>query len=81
MTEQTGLLAEDHGEWIFLTDSEDDEEAERVWKTDKDALSELQGEGWEIVQGLAPVRFDVESSSPSCIWAGRCGRQSQESLG
>ena len=60
MTEQTGLLAEDHGEWIFLTDSDDDEEPERLWKTDKAALVELQQEGWEVVQGPAPVRFEME---------------------
>ena len=60
MQEQTGLLAEDHGEWIFLTDSENDDEPERVWNTDTAAIEQLRQEDWEVVQGPAPVRFEME---------------------
>jgi len=59
MKEQTGLLAEDHGEWVFVTDSEEDE-PERAWKDLDVAMEELLLEGWEIVQGPAPVWFDME---------------------
>jgi hypothetical protein len=53
MREQTAILAQDHGEWIFVIDSD---EPERTWKNVDEALEELRREGWEVVQGPAPIR-------------------------
>ena len=53
--EQTAILAQDHGEWIFVVDSDEDE-PERTWKDAEDALRELRRDGWEVAQGPAPIR-------------------------
>jgi len=55
MLEQTAILAHDHGEWIFVIDSNRDE-PERAWKDIDEAFEELRREGWEVVQGPAPIR-------------------------
>ena len=59
MSEQIGLLALDHGEWIFVLDHDEDE-PERAWKDQDAALEELRLEDWEVVKGPAPIRFDIE---------------------
>ena len=59
MHEQSRLLAEDHGEWVFVTDSEE-YQPERAWKDLDAAMEELRLEGWEVVQGSEPIRFDIE---------------------
>jgi hypothetical protein len=53
MAEQTAILAEDHNEWILITD---DDEPEKTWKDFDSAIAAVQREGWEIVQGPAPIR-------------------------
>lgn len=59
MSEQLAILTHDHGEWIFMTDSEEDE-PERAWKDVDAALEELRLKGWEVVQGPAPIRTEME---------------------
>jgi hypothetical protein len=55
MQEQIAILAHDHGEWIFVSDSDDDE-SERAWKNPDAAIEELRRDGWEVVQGPASIR-------------------------
>jgi hypothetical protein len=55
MREQTAILAHDHGEWIFVIDSDDDE-PERAWKDLDAAMETLRRDGWEVVQGPASIR-------------------------
>ena len=59
MHEQTALLALDHDEWVFATDSDEDE-PERAWKDKDAAMEELRMEGWEILQGPAPISTEME---------------------
>jgi len=59
MKEQTAILVNDPGEWVFVTDSEEDE-PERAWKDLEAAMEELRLEGWEVVQGPAPIQFYIE---------------------
>jgi hypothetical protein len=58
MSEQTAILIKDHGEWVFVIDSDDDE-PERAWKDSGAAINELQQEGWRVVQGPASIRPDI----------------------
>jgi hypothetical protein len=51
---QTAMLVEDHGDWILVIESDDDE-PEREWKNLDAAIRELQQEGWAIFEG--PGRF------------------------
>ena len=59
MQEQTAILVEDHGEWILVIESDDDE-PERAWKSLDDALKELMQEGWQVFQGPARIIPDLE---------------------
>ena len=59
MQEQAAILAQDHGEWIFVTDSDEDE-PERAWKDLDAAIKVLALEGWAVVQGPAPIRTEME---------------------
>jgi hypothetical protein len=61
MQQQFALLFEDFGEWIFIADDGDD--PEKVWKSFGAAVTELQQDGWQIVEGpglIKPLepRFD-----------------------
>jgi hypothetical protein len=55
MQEQTAVLIQDHSEWVLVIDSDDDE-PERAWKDIDAAIQELQMDGWQFVQGQAPIR-------------------------
>ena len=55
MREEIAILAHDHGEWILIIDSDDDE-SERAWKDLDAAMEELRRDGWEVVQGPASIR-------------------------
>jgi hypothetical protein len=51
---QIVILMEDHQEWIFETDS-DENEPEQMWKDLDTAIEELKQKNWEVVQGPAPI--------------------------
>jgi hypothetical protein len=55
MREQIAILAKDHGEWIFVIDSDEDE-PERAWKSCDTAIKELGRDGWEVIEGPGPIR-------------------------
>ena len=79
MREQTAILAQDHGEWIIVVDSDDDE-PERTWKNVDEALEELRREGWEVVQGPAPIRSsfaELEELDRLAPWGYRLKRAIQ----
>jgi hypothetical protein len=59
MQEQTAILAEDHGEWVLVIESDEDE-PERAWNTLDAAMKELEQEGWQIFQGPARIIPDPE---------------------
>ena len=62
MKEQTAVLILDHGEWILVVDSDEDE-PERAWKDPDDAIRELRQEGWEVAEGPGPIRPSFEELS------------------
>jgi hypothetical protein len=76
MNRQTGFLASDHDEWIFATYSDKDE-PEQVWEDLDAVMEELQLGGWEVVQGLAPIRFDIEKLQQYKGLGYRLGRRIQ----
>ena len=57
--EQTALLVEDHGEWVLVIESDEDE-PEQAWKDLNTAISELVQDGWQIFQGPARIIPDPE---------------------
>ena len=75
--DQTAILARDHGEWVFVVDSD---EPERTWKNADEALEELRREGWEVVQGPAPIRSsfsELEGLNRFQSWGYRLRRMVQ----
>jgi len=60
MQEQTSILAQDHGEWILIIDSD---EPERTCKNVDEALEELRREGWEVVEDPGATRSSFEELS------------------
>ena len=62
MQEQTAILIQDHGEWILIIDSDEDE-PERAWKDLDAAIEELQLDGWEVAEGPGAIRSSFEELS------------------
>jgi hypothetical protein len=60
MQEQTAILVEDHGEWIFIAYNH---EPDKVWKSFDSAMKALERVGWQVVHGPAPIRPDFESDA------------------
>ncbi|MEJ2109934.1 MAG: hypothetical protein P8Z37_08480 [Acidobacteriota bacterium] len=59
MSDQTATLIEDHGEWVLIIDSDEDE-LERAWESLDAAVEELRQEGWEVFQGPARINTELE---------------------
>ena len=74
MPEQTAILMQDHGEWVLIAD---DDEPERVWQELDPAMTELQSEGWRIVQGPAAIEPDVPEIDRFKAWGYRLKRSIQ----
>ena len=62
MQEQTAILIQDHGEWILIIDSDEDE-PERAWKDLDAAIEELRLDGWEVAEGPGAIRSSLEELS------------------
>ena len=60
MQEQTAILIQEGCDWIFVAD---DDAPERMWKDFNAAMKTLGQEGWQIVQGPAPIRPCYESDA------------------
>ena len=52
--DQTAILVEDHGKWVLVIESDDDESG-RAWKNIDAAIWEFTQEGWRIVKGSSPI--------------------------
>ncbi len=73
MQEQTAVLVEDHGKWILVIDS-DDNEAERSWQDIDAAMAELAAEGWQVAQGPARIRPSMAALERFELWGYRLRR-------
>jgi hypothetical protein len=67
MQEQTAILIQDQDEWFLFIDS-DDEEPDGAWKDVDSAIEELRMDGWEIVQGPASIRSDIDGPDQHELW-------------
>jgi hypothetical protein len=79
MREQIAILAYDHGEWILVIDSDDDE-PEQAWKCLDAAIEELRRKGWEVVQDPASIRpsfAELEELDRFAPWGYRLKRAIQ----
>jgi hypothetical protein len=76
MQEQTAVLVEDHGEWVLVID-DDDDEAEQVWQSVEAAMEELRIDGWEVAEGLAPIRPSIAGFDRFDLWGYRLRRSVQ----
>ncbi len=74
--EHTAILVEDHGEWVLVIDSDDDE-PERAWKDLDAAIRELGLDGWQVVQGPAPIRTEMAGLDRFDLWGYRLRRSVQ----
>jgi hypothetical protein len=79
MRDQSAILAPDHGERIFVPDSDDDE-PERAWKSYEAAIKELELEGWRVFEGPGPIRAtfsELEDLDCFASWGYRLKRTIQ----
>ena len=80
LSEQTAILVHDHGEWVLVIDSDEDE-PERAWKNADAAIQELRLEGWQVVHGPATIEPSVPEINRFNVWGYRLKRGIQRIWG